>query len=143
MKQHGNRIRYWAIHNNLITKIFNEENQPKVLQLQSIKFLKSVIINNDDNLNKVIIYNGIFSKVIKMFEENRDKGNLIVSVILDLFDYIKMNLSAKKIISHLFEKHWDFFYDENNKKLLLGLVMKYEQGIEQYSANKPDMINRE
>ena len=132
----GQRVRYWAIHNDLITKVLCviEENS-KILQLQVIKFLKCVLINNDENLNKLISNNDNFASVIELFNKNQKKDNLIVSAILDLFDYIKKQ-NIKKIISYLFEKHYDFFYAEENRTLFSSLISKYEQGLDQFSAIK-------
>lgn len=95
------RMRYWAIHNDLITKILTLlDGITKVLQLHVVKFMKSVVMNNDENLNKLIISNDSFEPIIKLYNENSNKTNLITSAILDLFDYIK-KMNCKKLISYL------------------------------------------
>lgn len=107
----------------------------KVLKLQAIKFIKCVFINDDENLNKIVINNDCLSPIMDLFGQNRKKDNLILSTILDLFDYIRKQ-NIKKIISYLFEKHYDFFYNESNKPFFSNLIVKYEQGLEQFSAIK-------
>jgi hypothetical protein len=57
-------------------------------------------MNNDENLNKMLINNDSFEPLIKIFNENKQKNNLLVSAIMDLFEYVK-KLNAKKIISYL------------------------------------------
>ena len=57
-------------------------------------------MNGDENLNKLVVNNDVMSHVLKMFESNRAKDNLLMSAILDLFEYIKKQ-NMKKIISYL------------------------------------------
>ena len=101
LKQHEQRVRYWVIHNDLINKVIEAlKDKSKVLEIQVIKFIRSVIVNNDENLGKLIINNDIFSHVIEIFQRQKNKDNAITAVILDLFDYIKKQ-NLKKIISYL------------------------------------------
>jgi protein phosphatase-4 regulatory subunit 3 len=101
LKQHEQRVRYWVIHNDLINKVIDAlKDKSKVLEIQVIKFIRSVIVNNDENLGKLIINNDIFSHVIEIFQRQKNKDNAITAVILDLFDYIKKQ-NLKKIISYL------------------------------------------
>jgi len=57
-------------------------------------------MNGEDNLNKLVINNDVMSHVLKMFDSNKAKDNLLMSSILDLFEYIKKQ-NLKKIISYL------------------------------------------
>ena len=109
------------------------QDQSKVLNLHVIKFIKSIFLNNDENLNKIIINNDVFEPIIKIFEENNKKDNLLLSSVLDLFEHVKKQ-NMKKVISYLFEKHYDFFYDEKNKNFFKGLISKYEGGLDQFSS---------
>lgn len=72
----------------------------KILDLQIVKFIKSIIMNGDENLIKIIISNNCFKKIFELFEKNKNKKNLIFSSILDLFDIINKQ-TIKKIILHL------------------------------------------
>jgi len=90
-----------VIHNDLILKVLSVLETPsKILQLQVIKFIKSVLLNGDENLNKIIINNDVMKAVLTLFDENRKKENLILSAILDLLDFVKKQ-NLKKIISYL------------------------------------------
>lgn len=109
LKSHGQRFKYWAIHNDLIPNVFEIiSDKEKILDLQIIKFMKSLIINNDDNLLKIVISNNCFKKIFDLLEENRVKRNLIFSAILDLFDTIN-KMVLKKVILHLVKFFVDFF----------------------------------
>lgn len=95
--------------------------------------MKSIIINSDENIVKIIINNNFFEPIINVFMDNQNKNNLIVSAILELFECVKKSTNMKKLLSYLFEKHYDFFYNEYNKPLFLEFTTKYEQGLDQYS----------
>jgi protein phosphatase-4 regulatory subunit 3 len=76
------------------------ESNSKILQLQVIKFLKSVLLNNDENLLKIIVNNDMFAKIFQVFENNIKKDNMIVSGIMDIVEYLKKQ-NIKKIINYL------------------------------------------
>ena len=62
-------------------------------------------MNGEENLNKLIINNDVMWHILKIFETNRGKDNLLMSAILDLFEYIKKQ-NMKKIISYLVSKKY-------------------------------------
>jgi protein phosphatase-4 regulatory subunit 3 len=76
------------------------DSDSKILQLQVIKFLKSVLLNNDENLLKIIINNDMFGKIFQVFESNVKKDNLIVSAIMDIMEYVKKQ-NIKKMVNYL------------------------------------------
>ena len=76
------------------------DSDSKILQLQVIKFLKSVLLNNDENLLKIIINNDMFGKIFQVFENNVKKENLIVSAIMDIMEYVKKQ-NIKKMMNYL------------------------------------------
>lgn len=102
LRLHGQRVRYWAIHNDLIAKVVELINSSgsKILQLNVIKFLKTILMNNDDFLTKILINSDTFEEVFKVFNENKIKQNLLFSTIMDLFEYIRRQ-NIKKIITYL------------------------------------------
>jgi hypothetical protein len=118
------------------------QDNSKILNLQFIKFIKSVFLNNDENLNKLVINNDVFEQILKIFKENKKKDNLLLSSVLDLFEHIKKQ-NMKKIIAYLFEKHYDFFYDESNKIFFKSLISKYEGGLDHFSSFRANSESEE
>lgn len=109
LKSHGQRFKYWVIHNDLIPNVCEMvKDKDKILDLQVVKFVKSIIANNDENLLKILISNNCFKKIIEIFEANRQKRNLLFSAILDLFDHIN-KFTIKKIILHLVKIYLEKF----------------------------------
>ena len=78
------------------------------MDVQVIKFIKAIVANSDDNFIKILISNNSFKKIIVLFEENREKNNLIFSAILDLFDLIN-KITLKKIIIHIVRNKFILF----------------------------------
>lgn len=127
LSQHGTRIQYWLIQNNVLTKILNVLNyNQKILHLQVVKYIKSIILNNDYNFTKVIMSTDCFGKIIYLFNVNKKKNNLIFSAILDLFQMLKNCSHSKKLINYLFENYSEFVYDEKNKIFFEDIISLYE-----------------
>ena len=134
-------MRYYTIHNDILAKVFDLMNdQSLLLNLTVVKFMKSVVCNNDEFLNKLIISNDYFEPIMNLFKENSNKNNLILSSILDLFDFIRRE-NIKKLITFLvnilikqFERHYELMYLESNKKYFAKLIARYEQNIDTTSC---------
>jgi hypothetical protein len=139
-KSHSQRTRYWTIHNDLVPKILDlQKDNSKIILLQVIKFMKTLIVYGDDNIIKLITSNDYLNDIIKIYSSISNKDNLIISAILELFDIIKRN-NMKKLIAYLFEKHYDFFYKEEHRNVTIfqDLIAKYDQGLEGFSYNRVD-----
>lgn len=127
LNQHGSRIQYWLIQNNVLTKILDVLNSnQKILHLQVVKYIKSIILNNDYNFTKVIMNTDCFGKIVYLFNANKKKNNLIFSAILDLFQMLKNCSHSKKLLKYLFENYYDFIYDESNKVFFEDIIAVYE-----------------
>jgi protein phosphatase-4 regulatory subunit 3 len=104
-------MRYYTIHNDILAKVFDlMKDQSLLLNLTVIKYMKSVVCNNDEFLNKLIISNDYFEPVLTLFKENSHKNNLILSSILDLFDFIRRE-NIKKLITFIVN-----FFPKNSLK---------------------------
>ena len=146
LNQHGSRIQYWLIQNNVLTKILNVLNSnQKILHLQVVKYIKSIILNNDYNFTKVIMNTDVFGKIVYLFNANKKKNNLIFSVILDLFQMLKNCSHSKKLLNYLFENYYDFVYEESNKIFFEDIIAVHEnQNENEYGiCNTVSHINKE
>jgi hypothetical protein len=104
--------------------------------------MKILIAYSDDNIIKLIISNDYLNDIIKIYQTISNKDNLLVSAILELFDNIKKN-NLKKLISYLFEKHYDFFYGEESRNIQVfqDLIAKYDQGLDTLHNKAEDNSN--
>jgi hypothetical protein len=126
INSYSQRFRYWAIHNDLIPNVVDiVRDKEKILDLQVVKFVKSIITNNDENLIKILISNNSFKKIIDLFEINQEQRNLVFSATLELFDIIN-KMTMKKIILHLVNMSYDllFYYIIHfNNQLKISLTI--------------------
>lgn len=146
LNQHENRIQYWLIQNNVLTKILDLVNyNNKMLNLQVVKYIKSIIINNDYNSTKVIMNTDCFGKIISLFNMNKKKDNLIFSAILELFNMLKNCSHSRKLICFLIENYYDFVYNESNKIYFEDIISLYENQNENEFGlyNTISLINKE
>lgn len=60
----------------------------KLVALWVVKFYKAVIKAKDEAFVQYLIKKNLLKTVVDIFVENQNKGNLLHSSILELFDYL-------------------------------------------------------
>lgn len=145
LNQHENLIQYWLIQNNVLTKILDlVKYNNKLLNLQVVKYIKCIIINNDYNSTKVIMNTDCFGKIISLFNINKKKDNLIFSAILELFFLLKNCSHSRKLINYLIENYYDFVYNESNRVYFEDIISLYEnQNENEFGLYTLSHINKE
>ena len=145
LNQHENLIQYWLIQNNVLTKILDlVKYNNKLLNLQVVKYIKCIIINNDYNSTKVIMNTDCFGKIISLFNINKKKDNLIFSAILELFFLLKNCSHSRKLINYLIENYYDFVYNESNRVYFEDIISLYEnQNENEFGLYTVSHINKE
>jgi len=58
------------------------------LNVEIVKFLKAIVIQKERSSLMLMIQKDSFLEVCKMFLSNKNKGNLLASTILSLFESI-------------------------------------------------------
>ena len=76
----------------------------KYLNVCIVKFYKAVIRAKDDAFVMYLIKKNLLATIVNIFIENENKGNLLHSCILELFDYLTK---------------------ETNKKIALNFIQNY------------------
>ena len=149
VKSHGFRVRQFLIQNKVFFFIMKPlKLKRKSLNLAIIKLFKAVLSSNDDILSKYIHSNGFILELSELLFEKRgrfNKGNLIFSCILELFDIIyRQNL--KKFIKSICEN--DSFrqkvgQNQDLKVFFERIFQRYEQYKEEdpFNSIKPGNNN--
>ena len=145
LNQHENLIQYWLIQNNVLTKILDLVKYNNTLfNLQVVKYINCIIINNDYNSTKVIMNTDCFGKIISLFNINKKKDNLIFSAILELFFLLKNCSHSRKLINYLIENYYDFVYNESNRVYFEDIISLYEnQNENEFGLYTVSHINKE
>ena len=67
----------------------------KVLNVNIVKFFKAVIRAKDDAFVMYLIKKNLLGSIVDIFIANENKGNMLHSCILELFDYLTKETNKK------------------------------------------------
>ena len=76
----------------------------KVLNVNVVKFFKAIIRAKDDAFVMYLIKKNLLKTIVEIFIENENKGNMLHSSILELFDYLTKETN-KKIATNFIQNH--------------------------------------
>jgi len=77
------------VQNRVFQKVTNLTRDKSVhLNVEIVKFLKAIVIQKERSSLMLMIQKDSFLEVCKMFLSNKNKGNLLASTILSLFESI-------------------------------------------------------
>jgi protein phosphatase-4 regulatory subunit 3 len=76
----------------------------KLLDLGIVKFYKAVIRAKDEAFVMYLIKKNLLKSIVDIFIENQNKGNLLHSSILELFDYLTKETN-KRIANNFLENY--------------------------------------
>lgn len=80
IKEHGYRMRMYAMNRNLIDRIVNLKSlNSKLINIYILKVIRAFIGNKDDLMLKHMMSQKHFESIFTMFEENQYKENLFHS----------------------------------------------------------------
>ncbi|KAH9320159.1 hypothetical protein KI387_021928, partial [Taxus chinensis] len=132
---HSYRIKYYFLRNNVIEKVLRlTRRKEKYLVVAAIRFLRTIISRNDDFLHRHIVNNNLLEPVIRAFNANGNRYNLLNSAVLELIEYIRKE-NIKSLIDYLVKT----FSDQMDKFDCVGtfkaLKLRYEQTLEAAARN--------
>ncbi|KAH7434115.1 hypothetical protein KP509_06G000800 [Ceratopteris richardii] len=110
VQHHSYRIKYYVMKNQVMEKVLQlTTRREKHLVVAAVRFLRTCIGRKDEFYYRYIVKNDLFGPVIQAFLVNGNRYNLLNSAVLELFKFI---------------------YDENAKALIIYLIEKYYQNLE-------------
>lgn len=69
--------------------------ESKLLNLWIVKFYKAIIKVKDEAFVMYLIKKNLLDTIVQIFIENTNKGNLLHSAVLELFDYLTRDVNKK------------------------------------------------
>ncbi|XP_072974774.1 uncharacterized protein [Typha angustifolia] len=120
---HPNRISNYFLLNNAIEKVLYLVNRrEKFLVVAAVRFMRTIISNNNELLLHQIVKGNLLKPVIEAFLENGNRYNMLHSGVLDLLEYIQKN-NLRSLLKYIADNFW--------KQLLkfehLSSILKYEK----------------
>ena len=124
---HGYRIRYYVTHNGVIQRIQSLYYSPqKSIRLSMLRLLRSLISQNDENLNKYIVKHDLFAPVFKLMQGNR-RDNMISAAVLEILNVVATQ-TIKTLIAYVMDKYKQFVVEGQYARhaVMRKLKTKYE-----------------
>lgn len=134
--KHSYRIKYFILRNNVLVKVLKlATHQDKCLVLAALRFFRACIGLRDEFYNRYVVKNKCFEEVMTQLLANRHKDNMLHSVILELFEFIRRE-NIKSLIAHLAETYEAQLASLKHVDIFKGLLLRYEQN-EEYKGLTP------
>lgn len=82
-------LRSFFFNHQVLLKVANCSSHNSIqTNVEVVKFFKAIIMSKDNISFKFMINKQIFDKILEMFLNNKTKGNLLHSCILNLFEML-------------------------------------------------------
>ena len=126
-QEHAYRFRIFAVSQDVVDKISRLQRfKSKVLNVSIIKFFKAVIRAKDDAFVMYLIKKNLLATIVDIFIENENKGNLLHSCILELFDYLTKETNKKIATNFIQTFSTQLFKNPLYEKYFKNFIFHYE-----------------
>ncbi|WMV56626.1 hypothetical protein MTR67_050011, partial [Solanum verrucosum] len=127
---HPYRIKCNFLLNNVIDKVlFLTRRKEKYLVVAAVRFMRTLISRNDENLMNYIAKHNLLKPVVDVFVANGDRYNLLNSAVLELFEHIRKD-NLKILLKYLVDSFWDELVKFEKLTSIHSLKIKYEQSLD-------------
>ena len=126
-QEHAYRFRIFAVSQDVVDKISRLQRfKSKVLNVSIVKFFKAVIRAKDDAFVMYLIKKNLLATIVDIFIENENKGNLLHSCILELFDYLTKETNKKIAMNFIQTFSTQLFKNPLYEKYFKNFIFHYE-----------------
>ncbi|KAK9673010.1 hypothetical protein RND81_12G140100 [Saponaria officinalis] len=137
---HPYRIKCNFLLNNLLDKVlFLTRRREKYLVAAAVRFVRTIISRNDENLGNYIVKRNLLKPIVDAFVANGDRYNLLNSAVLELFEYIRAE-HPRPYLKYLVESFWSQLVKFDNLPSVHFLKVKYEQSLESIGTKSADNV---
>ncbi|XP_027115913.1 uncharacterized protein [Coffea arabica] len=127
---HPYRIKCNFLLNSVIDKVLLlTHRREKYLVVAAVRFIRTLISRNDENLLSHIVKNNLLKPIVDAFVSNGSRYNLLNSAVLELFEYIRKE-NLKILLKYLVDSFWEQLAQFDNLPSIRSLKVKYEQALE-------------
>ncbi|EME45032.1 hypothetical protein DOTSEDRAFT_70917 [Dothistroma septosporum NZE10] len=138
VRQHAYQSKLFILSENLHSRIAQLLRCPqKYMKLIALKWFRTCIGLQDEFHNRQLIQHRLFEPIIEIVYETMPRDNLLNSVCLELFEYIKRE-GIKQLVYHLAESFRERLMGITYVNTFQGIVMRYEAFQQPYVAAHPE-----
>ncbi|KAJ4416445.1 Platinum sensitivity protein [Neurospora sp. IMI 360204] len=134
IRQHQHRAKYFLITHNLAQRFVQLLScKQKHLQLVAIRFIKQLVLMNDEFYMRHIAEKQILGPILDVLLRAITRDNLLCSACLDLFGLLNKE-NVKDLIKHLVENYREKILALSHMDTFREMVSRYDQ-TEAYTTN--------
>lgn len=126
---HTNRMKIFFSTNAMEKILTLTHRREKVLVLAAVQFVRIIIGRKDDFLVDRVIKFNLLKPVIKAFDENEGRDNMLQSVVLELLEYIRKE-NIKPLIEYVAESCWGQLVKFERLQSIMAFKLKIEESAE-------------
>jgi protein phosphatase-4 regulatory subunit 3 len=91
IRTHTNRIKYYILGDDLLNRICTlfASGRDVTLRLTAVRLMRTLIGQKDEFFNRFIIKQNLLAPLMRMFDRNGSRYNLLNSMCLELFEFIR------------------------------------------------------
>ncbi|EON68325.1 hypothetical protein W97_07583 [Coniosporium apollinis CBS 100218] len=131
IKNHAFRSKFFILSEGLHSRVAQLMACPeKHLKLTALKYFRNCIGLQDEFHNRQITTNRLFDPILKILFDTMPRDNLLNSVCLEFFEFIKRE-NVKACVTHIVEEYRTQLENITYVDTFQGLISKYEQYKEQ------------
>ncbi|XP_026435279.1 serine/threonine-protein phosphatase 4 regulatory subunit 3-like [Papaver somniferum] len=124
---HPYRMKCKILLNNIVEKVlYLTRRRERYIVVAAIRFLRTVISRNDDQLLQHVVKNNLLKPVVTAFVGNGSRYNLLYSAVLELVEFIRKE-NYKSLVLYLVESSWNELVKFESLKTFEELKKKYDQ----------------
>ncbi|KAK3834043.1 MAG: component of IIS longevity pathway SMK-1-domain-containing protein [Linnemannia gamsii] len=125
VRQHPTRTKALLSSSRLVEKFgILLKNRQKHMRLMALKFFRTCLGVEDDYFNRILIKNKVIHGVVSLLEETHGKNDLLNSVCLEFFSFIREK-NNKLLISHCATVHRKALEEINYTPIFKDLLALY------------------
>ncbi|XP_072996922.1 uncharacterized protein [Typha latifolia] len=127
---HPNRISNYFLLNNAIEKVlYLVHRREKFLVVAAVRFMRTIISNNNELLLHQIVKGNLLKPVIEAFLENGNRYNMLHSGVLDLLEYIQKN-NLRLLLKYIADNFWKQLLKFEHLRSIQSWIVKYEESMD-------------
>ncbi|KAA0708508.1 Serine/threonine-protein phosphatase 4 regulatory subunit 3 SMEK -like protein 1 [Triplophysa tibetana] len=139
VEHHTYHIKNYIINKDILRRVLVlTASRHAFLALCALRFMRKIIGLKDEFYNRYIMRNFLFEPVVKAFLNNGSRYNLINSAIIEMFEYVRVDV--KSLTAHIIENYWKALEDVDYVQTFKGLKLRYEQQRERQDNPKLDSM---
>ncbi|GFX98130.1 hypothetical protein TNCV_4907771 [Trichonephila clavipes] len=140
VEHHTFQVKNYVMNRDIIKRILVlMKSKHTFLALCALRFIRKIIGMKDEFYNRYIISGNLFQPIVDAFKRNNGRYNLLDSAIIELFEFIKVDI--KTLCSHVVERYGKILDKVDYVQTFKSLRLRYEQYLDRKDRSSVDNVS--